>query len=135
MMPASSTMNGSCMGMPNVCKVPAPPAPPIPVPFPSIAQCAMATSTSTKVMIMNMPAIVLNTQIPQSSGDEAGVAGGVISGMNMGPAIYKMGSSKVKFEGKSACMLTSTTSHNGSNPNFPAGAQIAPSQAKVLIGM
>ena len=135
MMPASSTMGGMAMGFPDVCKVPAPPAPPIPVPFPNIAQVAMATGTSTKVMIMNMPAVVQGAKVPMSNGDEAGVAGGVVSGMNMGPVEFKMGSSKVKFEGKAACTLTSMTAHNGSNANFPAGAQIAPSQAKVLVGL
>jgi hypothetical protein len=135
MMPASTTMGGMCMGMPDVCKVPAPPAPPIPIPFPNIAQLPMAVSTSTKVMIMNMPAVVQNSQIPLSSGDEAGVAGGVVSGMNMGPVVFKMGSSKVKIEGKPACTLTSMTAHNGSNANFPAGAQIAPSQTKVLVAL
>lgn len=131
--PASCKMGGMCQGMPDVCKVPAPPAPPIPTPFPNIAQVPMALQTSMKVKFMNMDAVVLNSQIPMSNGDEAGVAGGMISGMNMGPATFKMGSMKVKAEGKPVCSLTSMVGHNGTNANFPAGMQIAPSQAKVMV--
>jgi hypothetical protein len=126
---------GVCFGFPDVCKVPAPPAPPIPMPFPNTGQVAMALSTSTKVMIMNMPAVVQGSKIPLSNGDEAGVAGGVSSGMIMGEVDFKMGSSKVKAEGKPLCTLTAMTSHNGASANFPAGAQIAPSQTKVMAGM
>ena len=123
------------MGVPDVCKVPAPPAPPIPTPFPNLAMCAMATGTTQKVLIMNMPALTEASKIPQSSGDEAGVAGGVVSGMNMGPVAFRTASSKVLFEGKKAVMLTATTAHNGSNANMPAGAHVVPSQAMVLVGM
>src|SRR5436309_2643727 len=135
MMPATSKGGGVVFAMPDVCKVPAPPAPPIPVPFPNTAQVPMALATSMKVKIMNMDAVVLNSKIPMSSGDEAGVAGGVVSGMNMGEVSFKLGSTKVKAEGKPLCVLTALTAHNGASANMPAGAQIAPSQAKVLAGM
>lgn len=136
MFPASSTGGGMCMGMPDVCKVPAPPAPPIPTPFPNIAQCAMANAgtCAITVKLSNMPAIVQNSMIPISSGDEAGALGGVVSNQFIGPATYKMGSMKVKFNGKPACHLTSMAGQNGSNPNVPAGQQIVPSQALVLVG-
>ncbi|MCL4729884.1 MAG: DUF4150 domain-containing protein [Planctomycetes bacterium] len=136
MFPASCTAGGMCMGMPDVCLVPAPPAPPVPTPFPNIAQCATANAgtCAMTVKLSNMPAIVQNSMIPMSNGDEAGVNGGVMSGMNMGPATFKMGSMKVKFAGKPACHLTSMVGQNGSNPNVPAGQQIAPSQALVRVG-
>jgi hypothetical protein len=57
----------------------------------------------------------------------------VVSSKFKGEVIYKKGSSKVKVEGKAQCFITSMTGHNGSNANMPAGAQIAPSQVKVLI--
>lgn len=133
MLPASCTAGGVCMGTPDVCKTPAAPSP-IPIPYPNIAQCASASSTSQKVKITNMPAIVQNSEIPSSNGDEAGTLGGVVSSQNMAKAVFKMGSSKVKFEGKAACHLTSMVGMNGSNANFPAGQQIAPSQAMVLVG-
>jgi hypothetical protein len=135
MFPASTMAGGVCMGVPDVCKVPAPPAPPIPIPFPNVGQCPMATGTTTKVTVMNMPALTEASKMPLSSGDEAGVAGGVVSGVNMGPVAFKTFSSKVSFQGKKAVMLTGTTGHNGSNANMPAGVCMAPSQTVVLVGM
>ncbi|MBK9974837.1 MAG: DUF4150 domain-containing protein [Planctomycetes bacterium] len=135
MFPASCTMNGMCMGFPDVCLTPAPPAPPIPVPYPNIAQVTMVNpgTASMKVKIMNMPAVSQNSQIPISNGDEAGVSGGVVSGQFIGPATFKMGSMKVKWDGKPACFLTSMVGQNGASPNVPAGQQIVPSQAVVII--
>ncbi len=132
----ASTMAGGMLvaGPPDVCKVPAPPAPPVPTPFPNMAQCATALGTTTKVLVMNMPALVEESKTPMSQGDEAGVAGGVVSGMNMGPVVAKMGSSKVKFQGKGAFYVTGMTSHNGSNANAPLGNQVSPSQTKVMVG-
>jgi hypothetical protein len=135
MFPASTSAGGMCMGMPDVCLTPAPPAPPIPVPYPNIAQCAMANpgTASTKVMIANMPALMLNSMITLSSGDEAGVNGGVVSGQFIGPAKFLKGSSKVLVEGKPGAYLTSQLGQNGASPNT-VGTQIAPSQAKVIYG-
>jgi hypothetical protein len=133
MFPASCKAGGVCMGFPDVCKTPAPPAPPIPIPYPNIAQVASATAgtCSSKVKITNQPAVTKDSEIPMSSGDEAGVAGGVISSCNMGKAVFKMASFKVKAEGKGIAKILSMVSHN--KDNFPAGMQIAPSQTKVLI--
>jgi hypothetical protein len=121
--------------MPDVCKVPAPPAPPIPTPFPNIGQLPTAISTTTKVLVMNMPALTQGSKLPMSMGDEAGVAGGVVSGMNMGEIAFRSASSKVSFQGQKVIVLTCMTAHNGSNANMPAGALIAPSQAKVLAAL
>lgn len=133
MFPASCKAGGVCMGFPDVCKTPAPPAPPIPIPYPNIAQVASATAgtCSSKVKITNQPAVTKDSEIPMSSGDEAGVVGGVISSCNMGKAVFKMASMKVKAEGKGIAKIMSMVSLN--KDNFPAGMQIAPSQAKVLI--
>ncbi|MCG3182770.1 MAG: hypothetical protein ICCCNLDF_00836 [Planctomycetes bacterium] len=134
MFPASTKMAGNCLGVPDVCKVPAPPAPPVPTPFPNMGMVMQAGSgVSTKIKIENQPAILLNTKIPMSSGDEAGTLGGMISNKFKGEVIFKKGSMKVKFEGKGVCHITSITSHNGTNANMPAGAQIAPSQVMVLV--
>jgi len=121
------------MGTPDVCLTPAPPAPPVPIPYPNIAMVAQATGTATKVKFASALVVIENSQIPQSQGDEAGVNGGVMSGVNMQVCTFKMGSSVVSVEGKACCMLTSTVGHNGSSANQPGGAQIAPSQALVLV--
>jgi Domain of unknown function (DUF4150) len=132
-LPASSKGGGMAQGMPDVCKVPAPPAPPIPTPFLNLGQLATATKTCPKVKLQAMEAATEATEIPLSQGDEAGVAGGMISGRNMDKITIKKGSTKVSFGGKAAAHLTSITAHNGSNANMPAGQQIAPSQVKVLV--
>jgi hypothetical protein len=136
MMPASTKMNGQCFAFPDVCKTPSPGGP-VPIPYPNIGMCMQAASgITTKVKVMNMPAILQNTKIPMSSGDEAGSAGGgVTSNMIKGAVAYKKGSAKVKFEGKAAAYITCTTGQNGSNANMPAGAQIAPSQVVVMVAM
>jgi hypothetical protein len=73
--------------------------------------------------------------VPNSSGDEAGTAGGVVSGVNMNQCQPRQSSQKVIAGGKKMVMLTAVTSHNGSNANMPAGVHTVPSQGKVLIGM
>lgn len=134
-MPASTKGGGQTMGMPDVCKTPAPPAPPVPIPYPNIGMLPTATGFATKVQIGSMPALTLQSKMPMSQGDEAGVAGGVVSGVNMGPVSYKKGSSSVQIQGSPAVYLTALTGHNGSNANMPAGQQIAPSQTTVLVAM
>jgi Toxin PAAR-like domain len=136
MFPASTKEGGQCFAFPDVCKTPAPPAPFVPIPYPNIAMGNQADggTCSSKVKINGQPTIVKGTEITMSSGDEGGTAGGgMVSSKFKGPAQYKMGSSKVKCEGKELCQLTSMTAQNGgSNANIPPGQQVAPSQTKVL---
>lgn len=133
MFPASTTMTGQCFGMPDVCLTPAPPAPPVPVPYPNIGMVMQAVNVSTKVKFMNKEAVLLKSKIPRSMGDEAGVNGGVMSGMNMGEIAFKMGTSILSVEGIPVIRLLSISGHNGMNANMPAGMQVAPSQTKVLV--
>ena len=134
MFPASTKGGGQCFAFPDVCKTPAPPAPaPIPVPYPNLGMVVQATKTADKVKIVKKDALTTKSEIPRSSGDEPGIAKGVISSTNMGKIIIKKGSSKVKFQGHPAAYLGSLTAHNGANSNMPAGAQIAPSQVKVVV--
>lgn len=122
------------MAMPDVCKVPAPPAPPIPTPFPNQAMCMMANGStcSKKVFFSSMKAFNMDTKIPQTMGDEAGVAGGMVSGMNMGPAGFTKGSAKVFIEGSPAIRMLDPTKQNGDSPNT-MGTVLQPSQTKVMI--
>lgn len=133
MFPASTKGGGNCVGFPDVCKVPAPPAPFVPAPFPNMAQCSSASGTSDKVVIVNKPSIHTSSEISRSSGDEAGTLKGMMSQTNMDKAVFKMGSTAVKVEGKALCTVLKPTAHNGSNANAPPGAQVAPSQTKVII--
>src|SRR5688500_7350281 len=100
--PMSCKASGQAFAMPDVCLTPAPPAPPVPIPYPNIAMMNQASKTSPRVKGCGKPACNLKTEVPRSSGDEAGLNKGVVSGMNMGKMIYKKGSTKVKVEGQSA---------------------------------
>jgi hypothetical protein len=133
----STRQAGMCQttGPLDVCKTPAPPAPPIPAPYPNIAMCNQAdpSKCTKKVKIMNQPALTKDSQIPMSTGDEAGSAGGVVSGMIKGPCQYKRFSAKVKLEGANAVFQLCNTTHNGTSPNAPLGMQAQPSQTKVTV--
>jgi hypothetical protein len=134
MLPAGSKAGGTCMGVPDVCKVPAPPAPPVPTPFPNKAMVSNATKTSAKVLFENKDAVVETSEIPSSTGDQAGSAGGIVSGTAAQKVVFKLGSAVVKVEGKGVVYQSAMTAHNGSNANMPAGLHDSPSQAKVLVG-
>jgi len=134
MFPATTKGGGLCFAFPDVCKTPAPPSPsPVPVPYPNIGMLNQVTGESTKVKFVHKGVVTKKSKMNRSQGDEAGVAGGVVSGMNMGPVQYKKGSSKVKIQGQPCVHLASMTGHNGTNANMPSGAQVAPSQTKVII--
>lgn len=132
-MPFLSTRQGGfCFAFPDVCKTPSPGGP-VPLPYSNRADLVQANpaTTSLKVTIMNQTAVVLDTTITMSAGDEAGSLGCVISNMIKGPAQFKKGSMKVYIEGQPAVMHTSACSQNGVNANSPAGIQASPSQTKV----
>ena len=133
LLPASTNGGGNCMAFPDVCKTPAPPAGPLPIPYPNTAMLNQATKTSKKVLIVKKGAVTTKSEIPKTMGDEPGTAGGMVSGRNMDKLTFKQGSSKVSVEGAPLVYVTATTGHNGANANAPAGAQVAPSQTKVLV--
>lgn len=135
MFPASSKGGGQCAAFPDVCKVPAPPAPFVPTPFPNMSQVASASGTSSKVKICGKEAVTVKSKISNSNGDEAGTLKGMISQVNMDKTQYRMGSVKVKVEGKALVTVTKMCGQNGTSSNAPPGAQVAPSQTKVICMM
>ena len=133
MFPGASKGEGMCVSPLDVCKTPAPPLPnPVPIPYPNMGMTNQAVNTSTKVKFVSKEAITLKSEIPSTSGDEAGVAGGAVSGVNMQKVQFKKGSSKVKIEGQPCIYLTAPTGQNGSNANT-MGFYTVPSQVKVLV--
>jgi hypothetical protein len=130
MIPASHMGGGTCLGVPDICKTPTP-AGPVPIPYPNTGMNAQtsAGTAASKVYITQQKAVLLNSEIPMSTGDEAGSAGGVVSGKIKGAVKFLLGYPKVQIEKKNPAMLGSLTTHNANNI---VGAQIAPSQAKVL---
>ncbi len=135
MFPASTKGGGNAFAFPDTCKVPAPPAPPIPTPFPNTAMLNQANggTCSMNVKILNKAIITKATQVPRTMGDEPGTLGGVVSGVNMGPAGFKAGAANVKVEGNDIITQMKTAAQNGSNANAPMGVVLAPSQTKVFV--
>ena len=132
--PASTKGGGNCFAMPDTCLTPAPPSPsPVPIPYPNTGMVNQAQKTATKVKFAGKEVVTKKSEISRSMGDEAGVNKGVMSGMNMDKVLFKKGSAKVKIEGQPCVHLTCMTGHNGTSANMPAGAQVAPSQTKVIV--
>ena len=135
MLPASSKKGGQAVAMaPDVCKTPAAPSP-LPIPYPNMGMVNGTDGAIDKVLMENKETVVESSKIPSSKLDEPGTLGGIISGVNRGQITFKKYSSKVFAKGKKIVHLTSMTAHNGSNPNVPIGAQVAPSQTKVLVAL
>ena len=134
-LPAATKAAGMCFAFPDVCLTPAPPAPPVPVPYPNTAMLPQATNVVMNVLIENKECFVQGSVIPMSRGDEPGVNGGVVSGINMGPVMPRQFSSKVFFGGRKAVYHTCMTGHNGVSSNQPMGTHTVPSQMKVIVAM
>lgn len=129
----SSNEKGQCLSFPDVCKTPAGETA-VAVPYANSArldQSDMSTVSST-VFIVGKNAVTENTEITASTGDEAGVDGGVVSGTIKGPCRFRLGSSAVSIEGYAAAYCGTQIGQNGDNNNAPHGVQVAPSQGKVF---
>lgn len=114
----------------DTCKTPAPPAAPIPVPYVNLAMTMMAMPTVTQVLIVGCPALNLDSKVSISSGDEPGVAGGVISGSIIGECQFTSGSTKVTLKGKPAVRFMDPAKSNKGNC---FGSMTVPSQAFVTF--
>lgn len=123
-LPIATNQSGFiCFAFPDVCDTPAPPSPsPVPVPYPNIGQLADAQQVSDastgvgEVKVGGKHVILANTSIiPQTTGDEAGSAGGITSGTIKGKAEFTRGSSTVKIHGQSVVRMTDPTKQNNGN--------------------
>ncbi len=109
---------GQTATVPDVSKTPAGPAPFVPIPYPNMGQGEKESQKKAP-----KSALKNKSTFKQSTGDEAGTVGGVVSSKNMD-----------KVEGK--LMLTpldGMTNNKGGSANPPPGVRVAPSQTKVLI--
>lgn len=117
------------LAFPDVCLTPI--VVPVPIPYPNIALTPTAIPTIFNQFTMGMPDHNLMTMGSVSLGDFAGVAGGVVSGMIVGPSRHIMGSMKI-FKGPApATKMLDPTMQNGMAPNA-VGTALSPSQTKVL---
>jgi hypothetical protein len=134
MLPASTTEKGECAAYPNTCKTPAGETVVL-LPYANHAALEhsdMNTVAST-VFIVGKNAVTENSEIVASSGDEAGVDGGVISGTVSGSCRFRLGSSAVSIEGYAVAYSGTLIGQNGANANAPSGIQVSPSQARVFV--
>lgn len=130
---ANCQLGGMNFGFPDVCKTPVGPVP-APIPYPNISTglTANPVSTALTVLLECMPAHTMETDIPFSQGDDAGVELGLVSELVMGPTQFLLGSFICFYDGMPATKLTSVTGHNGICCNCP-GVTLAPAQFTVLI--
>lgn len=107
---------GTSIAFPDVCKTPAPPAPsPVPIPYPNVGQSSDTTQGPVTVTTDGQMPMVKGAQYPRSSGDEAGVAGGILSSVNMSMCEFMLYSFDVKLEGNNVCRLGDSLFHNKKN--------------------
>lgn len=120
--PITTNAGGICFAFPDVCLTPAPPAPPVPIPYPNIGQLGDTIKTSdgsqgTGQVTVGGNFVVLATasEIPVTTGDEAGSNGGVRSGTIKGPVTFPRGSATVQIHGKPVVRMFDPTKQNNQN--------------------
>jgi hypothetical protein len=107
--------------IPDVCKTPSPGGP-VPVPYPNIAMSMdMMKGTTTVKADGGMMCANYGSEFFKSTGDEPGVAGGVVSSTFIKEATWITFSFDVKLQGKAACRLTDKMFHNHQNTVNMAG--------------
>jgi hypothetical protein len=89
---------------PDVCRTPTP-AGPVPIPYPNIGKAADTSAGPTTVTADGRMPMVKGAKYSLTAGDEAGSAGGLVSGTSKGEAEFTMYSFDVKLDGKNACRL------------------------------
>jgi hypothetical protein len=99
---------------PDVCKTPSP-AGPVPIPYPNVGKAADTSAGPASVTVDGSMPMVKDAKYALTSGDEAGSAGGVVSGVVAGEAEFSMYSFDVKFEGRNVCRLGDPLLHNKKN--------------------
>ena len=122
---------GIAFAFPDVCNTPSPGGP-IPLPYPNIAQLADATGVADQLLLgpSSLKAVLQDSSIPTSSGNEAGSLGGVSSGVIKGECKVTMASATVLYGGKGIARLSDMTRQNKQN----AVGQLLGAFPTVLVG-
>jgi hypothetical protein len=105
---------GQSAVFPDACKTPTPGGP-VPIPYPNIGMASDTSDGPSDVKTDGAMPMTKGAKYSRSSGDEAGTAGGVVSGVNMGECEFMNYSFDVKFEGKNVCRLGDPLFHNKKN--------------------
>ena len=106
--------NGISIAFPDVCMTPAAPSP-VPVPYPNIAKSSDTAKGSQTIKCDGKPVCLKGSNFSTSSGDEAGVNKGVVSGKIKGKAEFINYSFDVKMEGKNVARALDLMLHNDRN--------------------
>lgn len=99
---------------PDVCKTPVGSAI-VPIPYPNIGRSADTVDGPKSVQVDKKMPMVKGAKYSKSTGDEAGVKKGIISGKVSDECEFMMYSFDVKFEGKNACRMGDPLFHNKKN--------------------
>lgn len=111
---------GTVSFMPDVCLTPQPTGPPVPMPYPNTAMSTDADKGAKTVTCDGNPICVQGSTFKQSTGDEAGSNGGVMSACTKGAAEFVMYSFDVQAEGKGVARFSDLMLGNkGSAVNTP----------------
>jgi hypothetical protein len=103
---------GLSIVFPDVCKTP---PGPVPIPYPNIGMASDTSKGPKSVKTDGQMPMVKGAEYSRSTGDEPGVAKGVISNDQMGVCEFMMYSFDVKFEGKNVCRMGDPLFHNKKN--------------------
>jgi hypothetical protein len=126
---ANCQAGGMSTAFPDVCKTPAGPVV-VPIPYPNMALLPMSVGFCPTILFGGAPAHNLTSIVPLTMGDDAGVLGGILSGIIMGPSTCMDGAFTVLLDGAPATRLTSSTLQNEINA---PGICAVPSQTEVLL--
>ena len=122
---------GIAFAFPDVCNTPTPGGP-VPIPYPNLAQLADALDVADELLLgpQGLNALLLDSSIPVSSGDEAGSLGGVSSGTIKGECVVTAASTTVLYGGKGIARIADPTTQNNEN----AVGQLLGAFPTVLVG-
>lgn len=107
-------------GSPDFCKTPGAGV----VPYVNIAFSRDLKKGSRTVRTNKVPAALKESEFRPSYGDEPGVGGGVVSGVNRGWAKFTDYSHDVFIEGRNVARLSDPMMMNGNNPNTGAPLEV-----------
>lgn len=99
---------------PDVCKTPIGSSI-VPIPYPNIGRSADTAKGPKSVKVDGEMPMVKGAIYSKSSGDEAGVKKGLISGKQKDECEYMMYSFDIKMEGKNVCRMGDPMFHNKKN--------------------
>ena len=129
---------GIAFAFPDVCLTPAPPSSPIPIPYPNIAmldQASGVTDQGGKEVLIGPSsnyALLMDSEVSASTGDEVGSSGGAKSGGTKGACKVVLASVTVVYGSgeKGLARFTDTTEQNDGN----AAGMLMSAFPTVLVG-